>query len=1091
MLLLCILRLLLDIPVNESSVVLVGWFFINGLVPIPTFYLFFHNLLLNASSVEGRTHLILFGQSILPALSKYCIICNYLLSIPSLPILNNQLYTAVTQISHEHIQFENVDCRKYHVIPKLKSYYTPITKIDPPPAFLSNVPLIQPKPNIFASIEYAATLPPDEQRLYCVNLCLTYSPPSVRLHYPPLLSSICAYTRLLLYDSNHLGWSAFEIHPQLERMGSWICTLSIEHGPPPPLHVLNIPLLIRECAATGSLGHCLIFLNALFSRCSKIYIPPNPLTVSILSVLSACYHVSNLRTDIKKQIERFCSLFNTDIELYHFREIFIPSNSFDCSAQFIQTNSQTIFQSSTKIPLSSFYDTDQIEMSDNGADFNGDEVKICDDPEAIHAYFHYVPNREMLPRDLQDLCANAERIEKYYFIDCSTHILRKENPSKQTHENDQELLQCFVSLSLADSPVLAKTAAKLFKKKTKSLTSSIDLCPLFRCAFPNRYILAACLERKCFAPEDVNSLFSDLLTNQQTAPIVRPIISSFMSMCFQFCPGFSFTSVCDILGISRQKETTTTNKNTTQNNNNSGSKNKSVKNSGAKNKNKKSINTFNTPTNSNSCIFDRNRSLPPPLKMHASLLSSFLSYVTAKNEKTRSSFFQKVGDASVPQIISLVSFVFSVTKKQSKQSCSTKIDYSAIDELCYSLGKCANRIYSRNNDKFISNCYEVAKSIAPEAPQLLLFRFVLGLFTHVHLKKNKEPIIELLEKHLHPSKIPSFSICWLQLVMQRAALPHLITTNEERPMQFCLNFVITALSLVTKIPEVFYRGVTRILITIQQTTPNFFASYHQLLIQKLKLNYVQLRNIILTARDDVPDDSTPLIGFKFDDELKSKDGLINIIRNCLSSQLNETEFSEKAKFIANLLITAYKDDPEIDEIDEDVDGTSEDFMNLAIPKIFWQFVIFSLNESDNIVSSNLGIESNQYQNLQISKLFCEIQKISSNQKGTLFLIYNAIIDQLRYPNKHTTLASLLIKALFESANDDLKELLIVCFIKRLLCVTQPPKSVGLLFKHITLKFQSDIQRILKQNGELQLFESAISVINSFTIRKSKSENNFP
>lgn len=1096
-LLLCILRLLLDIPVNKSSAVLVGWFFNNGLVPIPTFYQFFHNLLLNSSTIEGQSNLILFGESILPNLPKYCVICNYLLSLPSLPILNNQLYVAIYSISHDNVQFESVDCRKYHVIPKLKVYYTPVTKIDPPPAFLSNVPLIQPKPNIFASIEYAATLPPDEQRLYCVNLCLTYSPPSVRLHYPPLLSSICAYTRLLLYDSNHLGWNAFEIHPQLERMGSWICTLSIEHGPPPPLHVLNITLLIRECAATGSLGHCLIFLNALFSRCSKIYMPPNPLTVSILSVLSACYHVSNLRTDIKKQIERFCSIFNTDIELYHFREIFIPSNSFDCSAQFIQTSSQTMFQSSTQIPLSSFYDTEQIDMNDSNANFNGDEVKICDDPEVVNAYFHYVPNREMLPKDLQDLCANAERIEKYYFIDCTSHILRKQNPAKQTHENDQELLQCFVSLALADSPILAKTAARLFKKKTKSLTSSIDLCPLFRCAFPNRYILAACLERKCFAPEDVNSLFSELLTNQQTAPIVRPMISSFMSMCFQFCPGYSFTSACDILGISRQKESN--NKNNSNNDksinisNNSGnqSKNKSNSKNSNKNKNKKSINSFQSATNSNSHIFDRNRSLPPPLKMHASLLSSFLAYVTAKNEKARSAFFQKVSDASVPQIISLVSFVFSVTKKQSKQSCSTKIDYSVIDELCFSLGKCANRIYSRNNDKFISNCYEVAKSIAPESPHLLLFRFVLGLFTHVHLKKNKDPIIELLEHHLHPSKIPSFSICWLQLVMQRAALPHLIATNEERPMQFCLNFVITAMSLVVRIPEVFYRGVTRILLTIQATTPNFFASYHALLIEKLPLKFIQLRNIILTARDNDEslDNFAPFVGFKFDDELKSKNKLIDAICKCLSSKSSKTEFNNNVKFITDILITSFKEETENEEADDDVEYSTDDFNNFTIPKIFWQFVIFSFNESLIVLSSKNT--NNNSEEIPISQLFVGIQKVCSNQKGTLFLLYNAIIDQLRYKNKHTTIASILIQSLFDKADDDLKELLIVCIIKRLLCVTQPPKSVSLLFKQITLKFENDIQRILKQNGELHLFESAISVINSFTIRKSKSENAFP
>lgn len=1097
LLLLCILRLLLDIPVNDSSVVLVGWFVINGLVPAPTLNLFFHNLLLKAATDEGRTHLILFGQSILPCLSKYSIISNYLSSIPSLSILNCNLYTAVFQISHEPVQFESIDYRKYYVIPKMKDYYPNITKIDPPPAFLSNVPLIQPKPNIFSSIEFAATLSPDEQRLYCVNLCLTYSPPSVRLHFPPLLSAVCAYTRLLLYDSSNLGWNAFEIHPQLERMGSWICTLSLEHGPPPPLHILNIALLIRECAASGSLGHCLVFLNALFSRCSKKYMPPNPLTVSVLSVLSACYHVVNLRTDIKKNIERFCSIFNTNIELYHFREIFIPSNSFDCSSQFIQTNSQTMFQSSTLIPLSSLYNTEEIAMNENNENFNTDDIKVCNDIEVINAYFHYVPNREMLPRDLQELYANAERIEKYYFLDSASHSFRKPNPVGSTHENDQELLQCFVSLALADSPVLAKTAAKLFKKKTKVLTSSIDLCPLFRCAFPNRYVLAACLERKCFAPEDVNSLFSELLTNEQIGPIVRPMISSFMSMCFQYCPGYAFTSVCEILGIIPHRNIKNDNSNTnnssintnsSNNNSNSSLHNNQNKNKNSKNKNKKPM---NSNSNSNSHFLDPNKSLPPPLKMHASLLNSFLTFVTNKDEKNRSAFFQKVGDASVPQIISLVSFVFSVTKKQSKQSCPTKIDYSAIDELCFTLGKCANRIYSRSNDKFISNCFEVAKSIAPAAPPLLLFRFVHGLLAHFHLRKSKEPIMELLENQLHPSKLPYFAICWLQLVMEKHVLPHLITTNEERPMQFCLNFVLTAISLLIKIPEVFYRGVVRILMTIAAATPQFFASYYALLIEKIPLRFVQLRNIILSACDerDLP---IPFIGFKFDDELKTKVNLISIISKSLTSLLPKSEVENNSNFIVNILISSWKEEIENDDFEDECnyyDEAMNGFNNFVIPRIIWQFVLFTIDESiKNLTSNSPNIESSQINSLPISQLYIEIQNICSNEKGILFLLYNSIMDQLRYKNRHTCMASILIRALFENGNDDQKEIILVCLIKRLLCMSQPPKSVNSLFKQITLIYGSEVQRIFKQNGEMLTFNTAVSIINSFTIRKSKSAN---
>ena len=193
-----------------------------------------------------------------------------------------------------------------------------------------------------------------------------------------------------------------------------------------------------------------------------------------------------------------------------------------------------------------------------------------------------------------------------------------------------------------------------------------------------------------------------------------------------------------------------------------------------------------------------------------------------------------------------------------------------------------------------------------------------------------------------------------------------------------------------------------------------------------------------------------------------------------------------------MLIAASKDDDVLadgaDEVDDDFDlNENFDFnLNLVVPKIFWQFVLFAFNES---IISFYSSEINQNQNSALLESFIEIQKVCSNQKGTLFLLYNSVIDQLRYQNKHTKLASILMMTLFENANDDLKELIIVCIIKRLLCVTQPPKSVGLLFKQITLKYEFDIQRILKQNGELQIYESAVYIINSFNIRKSKSENN--
>lgn len=998
MLLLCILRLLLEIPINNSSIVIIGWFINNGFVPPETIFLLIKNLTMNLETAEELGHLVLFSRSILPKLPKYRTICRILLDIPYLQYQDNYLYNVISSSQNYDVQFENIDLKTYYIIPSIPQCYSKINNIQLPQVFPTNAPSINTKSNIFSLIEYASTLPPNQQRLYCLNLCLTYAPPLVLLHSPALLSAACEYTRLLLFDSVNLRWDAFDIHSQLERMGNWICALTIEHGPPPPLYLLNIPLLIRECASTGSLGNCMIFLNALFHRSSKIYIPPNPLTVSILSVLSACYFVDYLRIDIKKQIELFFQIFDADITYFHLRSIYIPMNTFDCSAQFIQVGEQSVFQSSSSCP--------EFEDETNSV--------ILTDPEVILTYFHYTPNFDMLRQDLKELCINAQRIEKYYFVDGSTNFYRRIN----IEDEDQHLLQSFVSLALADSPILAKKAAKLFTLTTKNLNSTIDLSSLFRCAFPNKYILSSCLKCNCLAPEEVNVLFSELLTNAQASSIVYPIICSFMPICFEYCPDYPFSSVCALLNIQKAEIKT-------------------------------------------------NKSMRPPDKTHINLLKLFIDYKKNKNdEKIGLEYFKKLSDSSPAQIVSLISFVFNAAKKTRKVTSDTTIDFLTIDNLCVDLGKCANQVYSRNNDKFIHNCILALQSISSEAPLKLLFRLLHGLLSHFPFNSVFDQLIDLFKNFFSPNQLPQFSLCWIQLCMHQNLFPSLVVLKDKKALDFCLYFVCMAISLLIEMPDVFYRGVVRILMTMVINSPYFIVSYYEYFLEILPIRFIQLRNVILSVYDNEQNELPLMLGISFTDELVNNNFLL-VLNEIFSYSQSNLSFEKLVNNITNDLEKV---------VHEKLLNEYFDLDDLTIPKLIWQFVVYSLNQIQSPFHKEMYQEYNFNDSLfhPTFQMFLNLQIVLNLE--TIHFVYNALIDQLRYPNELTNKASVLIDVMFEKADDVKKEILFVCLLKRLLCVTKPPKSLIALFLHVNTKFGLEMKRIFKGNGEYETYLSAISIV---------------
>lgn len=1022
-LLTCILRHLLDVPITESSISIIGWYFINSLIPVPTAFFFIKEMinLLNTSTNsptdKGFVLNRLFAKAIFSKLPKYTVYCKALLAHPCLQC-DNELYIAIKQFSHEPVPLEYVDSKIYFVQPHEKEYFVPVTYNEQILPLPEQDPSIKMKNNLFNSIEYAKSLDPDQQRLYCVNICLIYPPTSLKIRFLPFLSAICSYSKLLLLQVARNSWEAFETHPQLERMGSWLGVLTNSQGRPPPLYMLNIPKLLRETIDCGTFGHAMVFLTAFYSKVLNLFQPPHPITNLVLEILASILNTPGIRTDIIEKVHKFGDLLKVDVSYYYNRSIIVPENSFDRYGQFSNESDSVIFK-----PASQLNKEEDVD------------VQFC-----LNSYFHYVPNHVMLPLDQQQIFNQTQRIEKYYFLDTASIISLPTNQYA-----DQETLQYIVSLAIADSPILAKTASRLFHKVTKDM-QPLDLAQIFRCAFPNKYIFTASLRSHCFSPSDINSLFSELLTNPYTAPFAKPLILEFMPFCFEFYPNYSFASLKEI--------------------------------------------TKANPLN------NQNKQLPKPNSSHISLLRAFLSFSRSRDDSNRSDFTSKMSKITADHIVSLMTFVLYATVNRKSPKTSSTIDYSPIDSLCFALGKCAGRI---DNDSLISNCIQAIMSIAPAAIEKqpkALFRLVNGLFGWLHFRSNLK-LIDLLY-YLSPFQFPSFSLCWIQLVMHRTAFPNFVRTNETRPMQFCLNFVIICLKLCVEYPEIFYRSVCRILITIASSAPLFFISYHQLLLEFIPLRFVQFRNIILgTTLYENSEDISPPIGFDFKETLKAK-AVIQVIDSILQKKEKDREkLNTNATFLTSLFKRAILENGmnnynimyqnqriELLNMNNNLNNDNENNENnLFIPKIIWQFVFYSVKKSADInvlvsFNSEDSTPSNNFLNLPVVSLFSLILSSldSTSDTVSMTVLIEAIVDQIRYPNKHTTFASYLLFALFQKADKNVRELILVTLIKRLLCVTSPPQSVRKLYQNLTKKFDSDIKSFLDENNEFQMFNMVKKII---------------
>jgi hypothetical protein len=281
----------------------------------------------------------------------------------------------------------------------------------------------------------------------------------------------------------------------------------------------------------------------------------------------------------------------------------------------------------------------------------------------------------------------------------------------------------------------------------------------------------------------------------------------------------------------------------------------------------------------------------------------------------------------------------------------------------------------------------------------------------------------------------------MQLCMHRLVVPKLLRMNSALTTGFCLRFVLNCIELTKREPQVFYRPVARIFMTIAVSAPMLFISYHMLFLGRLPIGFIQFRNVILGAGAPATDERPP-IGFSVSEQMRAT----GIDRFVLDRDMTMPKIA--------VIVNALKRGTKIEE------G--------LVPVLIWQFVIFCLNA---------GMRN-------LADFFVRVCDGYMSEDVRWIIV--ALIDQIRYQNAHTLLGIEILRSMFKKCRDDVKELVVVELVRRVMCVTPPPGSVLKLLASIDEDAGAEFDQLLAERGGTQFFAEAREFSKTAPMSKSSS-----
>uniref|UniRef100_R7W1Y5 CCR4-NOT transcription complex subunit 1 n=1 Tax=Aegilops tauschii TaxID=37682 RepID=R7W1Y5_AEGTA len=273
---------------------------------------------------------------------------------------------------------------------------------------------------------------------------------------------------------------------------------------------------------------------------------------------------------------------------------------------------------------------------------------------------------------------------------------------------------------------------------------------------------------------------------------------------------------------------------------------------------------------------------------------------------------------------------------------------------------------------------------------------------------------------LQPSRIPSMSFAWLELV-------HLM-----------------------------YKGTMRVLLVLLHDFPEFLCDYHFSFCDVIPSSCIQMRNVILSAfprNMRLPDPSTPNLKIDLLAEISLPPRIMSDVDGALKLKHMKVDVDEYLKRPeGSSFLNDLKQKLLLPQNEANVAGTRYNvpLMNSLVLYIGIQAVQQLQANKANASASAQQINHNTMDIFQIETAteFFRYLVTNLDTEGR-YLFLNAIANQLRYPNSHTHYFSFIILYLFaEAAQEHIQEQVTRVLLERL--IVNRPHPWGLLITFIEL-----------------------------------------
>lgn len=347
------------------------------------------------------------------------------------------------------------------------------------------------------------------------------------------------------------------------------------------------------------------------------------------------------------------------------------------------------------------------------------------------------------------------------------------------------------------------------------------------------------------------------------------------------------------------------------------------------------------------------------------------------------------------------------------------------------------------------------QSNPPEFNQKPYFRLFVDLLVHLNspdpaFDANNLAFLFQFAEVLHyfqPKKYPGFTFAWVELMSHRTFMPKLLRDQRGWPVMQqllvdLLEFLEPFLRKAKLTPEIrfLYKGTLRVLLVLLHDFPEFLCDYHFSFCDVLPPTCVQMRNLILSAFPrtmKLPDPLMPNLKVDLIPEIATQPRILsNFVQALIDARIkNELDLLLKNLRDLQQFIPELAERLMLNPQEATLRGTRYNV------QLINSLVLYSGATAIKLETTGEGTGR------PALELF---RFLSANMDNEFrYYFFNAIANQLRYPNSHTHYFSKLLLILFHEAPDEtIQEQITRVLLERL--IAHRPHPWGLLITFIEL-----------------------------------------